>query len=977
MVSAANGSARAARLLSVTLLVAGLLMGETRPVLAQSQAIDGTIEGFVRGQTGEPMSDVSIVATNVRTGYERKVTTDAGGRYLISLLPPGDYVIQASKQGLATITRANLEVSAGRVLTIEIEMSSSSFTETLEVTAASPTIEVGRTVVSNTLDERTVRALPLQGRSIQDFYIVQPGVNAGPPDGGSGSGTPTISTVYGGLGLRQMNIDGVSNNLQGGARNLVISEESIAEFQTVTNFSAEFGRVAGGLQNAVTRSGSNALHGSLYLFTRQKFLNSSPFLQPPGTPKPDFSRYNFGGTVGGPLIANRVFYFANYERWMADAPTVSTFSAADAQRLGISPDNIGTYEASFRAHTLTGKVDVLATPNQRLSSRYFYYYDRESPNTFGGNQTRDTAARFDEEPQSLTTQLVSIFRSNIVNEARLLFASRGISNGVEVNPNNPNISISGVGSFNGNANGHRRTRERGLQFNENLSIVKGAHTFKMGVDILPVWFKERITNINGTFTFGGLAAVAGVRGAIPATDQFILTESGAIDPATGQRYSYSRFTQSIGPEYQEARTINQGYFFQDDFRLTSRVKLNLGVRYEVFSRAKDSPNPVLPGVGVFPGDGNNWAPRLSVAWDPFGTGRDVIRAGYGIFYNMMTPQTFNTFLRGNGLDVLNVNVTPTNPGAPAFSRGPVAPITGVNVVSDIRIMDPDFQDIKAYEYFTSYDRELFRDFALSVTYRINRGRNLPVAYVTNLTPAGTLADGTRRWTTSPRPDPRFGNIFVSQSIGYQNYQGLVTVLNKRFSHGVSFQASYHWSKVKGAGFSNDFTGFGIFTSPSDPQNIEADNGTGDFDMPHRFVLTGVFEPRFSGLEGAAGALANGWQLAPRVVATKNYPFTAVTGLDNNGDTVFNDRPVGVGYNTFRVPGYYAIDLRVARKFPVAKDRVLELIIEGFNLANQITPQGSTAVNRTWGTGLTPNATFGQIINSQAARQFQIAFRLTF
>jgi hypothetical protein len=281
---------------------------------------------------------------------------------------------------------------------------------------------------------------------------------------------------------------------------------------------------------AVTRSGSNALHGSVYLFTRQKFLNSSPFLQPPGTPKPDFSRYNFGGTLGGPLIANRVFYFANYERWMADAPMVSTFSAADAQRLGISSDNIGTYPAQFRAHTVTGKVDVLATPNQRLSSRYFYYYDRESPNTFGGNQTRDTASRFDEEPQSVTTQLVSIFRSNIVNEARFLFASRGISNGVEVNPNNPNISISGVGSFNGNANGHRRTRERGLQFNENLSIVKGAHTFKMGVDILPVWFKERITNINGTFTFGGLAAVAGVRGAISATDQFILTESGAIDP---------------------------------------------------------------------------------------------------------------------------------------------------------------------------------------------------------------------------------------------------------------------------------------------------------------------------------------------------------------------------------------------------------------------------------------------------------------
>ncbi len=964
-------------LLFMTLAVSGLVVGRASVVVAQSQAIDGTIEGFVRGQNGEPLSEVEVAATNVRTGYERKVATDAGGRYFMPLVPPGEYVVRASKPGFATVSRANLEVSAGRVLTIEVDLSTTSFQETLEVTAASPTIEVGRTVVSNTLDERTVRALPLQGRSIQDFYIVQPGVNAGPPDGGSGSGTPTISTVYGGLGLRQMNIDGVSNNLQGGARNLVISEESIAEFQTVTNFSAEFGRVAGGLQNAITRSGSNTLHGSLYMFTRQKFLNASPFLQLPGTPKPDFSRYNYGGTVGGPLLSNRAFYFANYERWMADAPTVSGFRLADAERLGISRDNVGTFDAQFRAHTVTGKVDIQATPNHRVSTRYFYYYDRESPNTFGGSQTRDTAARFDEEPQSFTTQLVSIFRSNIVSEARFLFTSRGISNGVEVNPNDPNITISGVGSFNGNANGHRRTRERGFQFNENISIVKGAHTFKFGVDILPVWFKERITNINGTFTFGGLAAVAGVRPAVSATDQFILAEAGATDPATGQRYSYSRFTQSIGPEYQEARTINQGYFFQDDFRLTSRLKLNLGLRYEVFTRAQDSPNPLLPGVGLFPGDKNNWAPRVSFAWDPFGNGRDVIRGGYGIFYNMMTPQTFNTFLRGNGIDVLNVNVTPTNAGAPVFSRGAVAPITGVNVVSDIRIMDPEFQDIKVHEWFTTYDRELLQDLALSFTYRVNRGRNLPVAYVTNLTPAGTLPDGTRRWTTTPRPDPRFGNIFVSKSIGYQNYQGLVTVLTKRFSHGVSFQASHHWSKVDGAAFANDFTGFGIFTSPSDPQDFESDNGTGDFDMPHRFVLTGVIEPRFDGLQGLAAALANGWQLAPRIIATKNYPFNAVTGLDNNGDTVFNDRPTGIEYNAFDVPGYYAIDARLARKFALPNGRVLELIFEGFNLANRLTPQSATSVNRTWGTGTTPSATFGQIVNSQAARQFQMAFRLTF
>jgi hypothetical protein len=940
---------------------------------AQSQAIDGTIEGFVRGAGSEAMANVRVRATNALNGYEREVRTDAGGRYSLPLLPPGSYVVSAEAEGSAPVTQANLDLRAGQVLTIEIEMGRTSYSERAEVSGRAPTVEVGRTVVSNTIEERTVRALPLAGRSIQDFYILQPGVNAGPPDAGSGSSTPTISTVYGGLGLRQMNIDGVSNNLQGGARNLVVSEDSIAEFQTVTNFSAEFGRVAGGLQNAVTRSGSNAVRGSAYLFTRQKFMTSAPFLQAPGTPKPDLERYNIGGTLGAPIVANRAFLFVNYERWMADAPALSAFKLADAERLGIAPDQVGTYNAAFRAHTLTGKVDLQVSPSTRISSRYFYYYDRESPNGFGSAATKDVATRFDESPQSFTTQIVSILGRHAVNEARFLFTSRGISNAVSANPDTPNITLSGIGNFNGNANGNKTTRERGVQFVENLSLTHGAHTWKLGFDILPVSFKERTPNVNGTFTFGGLAAVANVRGALTPTDQYLMALAGTIDPATGRPYSYSRFTQTLGPEFFTPLTVNQGYFVQDDIRVSNTLKLNLGLRYELFTRPKGQANPALPGTGVFNADRNNWAPRLSLAWDPRGTGVEVVRAGYGIFYNMLTPQTFNTFLRGTGVDVLNINVAPTDPGAPAFTTGPVKPPQGVNVVSDVRIMEADFQNVMAHEAFATYERELFGDASVSVTYRINRARNMPVTLVTNITPNGQLADGTPRWSTTSRENPAFGNILIAESIGYQNYQGLVTTFTKRFSHGFSLQASHHWSHVEGAAFANDFTGFGIFTSPSNPQDLSADRGTGDFDMPQRFRLIGVLEPS-TRLSGVAGAFLNGWILAPRIVAAKGYPYSAVTGQDNNGDTVFNDRPSGVGYNTFRTPGYYSIDMRFSRRLPLDARRNLELIVEGFNLTNQLMP---TAVNRTWGPNATPNATFGQVITSQASRQFQLAARLNF
>ena len=252
------------------------LLASAHPLWAQGQAIDGIIEGFVRGQAdGGAIAGATVRAFNAATGYERSVLSDASGRYGMLLMPPGDYVVFVEAPQLATMSRDGLVLRAGQVLTVEFAMSTTAFSESVQVTAASPTVEVGRTVQSNTYDERTVRAVPTIGRSILDFFVLQPGVNA-PPISSGGSGTGTPSTVYGGLGLRQMNVDGVSNNLQGGARNLVISQEAVQEFQTVSNFSAEFGRVAGGLQNALTRSGSNALRGSAYLFTRQDWLSAPP-----------------------------------------------------------------------------------------------------------------------------------------------------------------------------------------------------------------------------------------------------------------------------------------------------------------------------------------------------------------------------------------------------------------------------------------------------------------------------------------------------------------------------------------------------------------------------------------------------------------------------------------------------------------------------------------------------------------------------
>jgi hypothetical protein len=949
-----------------------VILVRVSPALGQGQAIDGIIEGVVRTESASaPVAAATVRAINAGTGYERAVATDGAGRYNLPLLPPGEYVLLVEAPGFATVSRDGLALRAGQVLTVEFSVSSAAFAESVQVTAEQPTVEVGRTVQSHTFDERIVRAVPTIGRSILDFFVLQPGVNA-PPISSGGSGTGTPSTVYGGLGLRQMNVDGVSNNLQGGARNLVISQEAVQEFQTVTHFSAEFGRVAGGLQNAFTRSGSNAVHGSAYLFTRQDWLAERPFLLAPTAPDPEFERYNYGATAGGPLVRDRSFYFVSYERWSQDLPVVSTITPANAQVLGIPADSIGAYTSTFRAHTLTARNDTQLSPTQRLSFRYNYYYDRESP-LQGGLISKEVATRFDESPYSFTGQLVSVIRPTLVNEARVLFANRGIENGV-IDPDAPNINISGVASFNGNSNGTRVTRERGVHIVNNLTWTTGRHVVKGGIDLLPVNFRERTTNINGSFVFGGLPAVAGVRGAVTPLDQFLLTESGAIDPATGRPYGYSNFTQSIGAEFFDASTFNQGYFVQDDIRVTDRLKVNVGLRYEYFGRPEANPNPDLPVTASFPSDGNNLAPRVGVAYDPTGSGRTVLRGGLGVYYNVVVAQTYNNFLRSNGLDVINVNVGPSAPGAPPFSRTAVTPPSGVAVISDVRAMDPDFQDIRVTSWFATWENELFRDMAMSVSYQGNRADNLPLALNQNLRLVGTLPDGRRQWSTVGRPDARYGNIFVSTSAGEQRYDGFVATLTKRYSSGHSYQLSYHGSRATGTAFVNDFIGFGVFTSPSDPQDPSVDEGPSDFNMRHRFSATLVAAPRVGGLSGVADALVNGWQVSSRIIASDGFAFNATTGQDNNGDRVFNDRPVGQDYNTFTLPGYFTLDLRVDRRLDLGSGRALELILEGFNLTNRLNP---TNVNRVWGPNATANANFNTPTAAETARQFQLAARFSF
>ena len=315
----------------------------------------------------------------------------------------------------------------------------------------------------------------------------------------------------------------------------------------------------------------------------------------------------------------------------------------------------------------------------------------------------------------------------------------------------------------------------------------------------------------------------------------------------------------MGPEYQEASTFNQGYFIQDDFRLSNSVKVNVGLRYEVFSRAgRTVPTPACRNVGVFPSDTNNWAPRASLAWDPFGNGRDVIRARLRHLLqhdDAADLQQVPARQRPRRAQRQRDAGQPRRAGLHPRSGGADhrASTSSPTCASWLR----SSRTSRSHEAFVTYDRELRREPALSVTYRNNRGRNLPVALRHEPDAGGHAAPTARRAgrTVNAAESRRSATSSSPTRSGTRTTTACVTVLTKRFSHGVSFQASYHWSNVEGRRSRTTSPGSGSSPRPRTRRTSAWTSGTGDFDMPHRFVLTGVIEPTSASLTGHAGAPA--------------------------------------------------------------------------------------------------------------------------
>lgn len=1041
-------------------------------IFAQS-TVSGGIRGKVTDQQNAVVPNATVTATNVGTNKAATATTDQDGGYRFSNLQPGTYNVGIIASGFANFAQEKVIVEVGQVTSVDVPLSIAGQNATVEVTAETPIINVNDNANATNINQTSINELPINGRRASNFVILTP---ATVPDGTFG-----LISFRGISGLlNNSTVDGGDNNQaffseeRGRTRiNYSISQSAVREFQVNgSNYSAEYGRAAGGVINTVTKSGTNTFHGDLFYYNRNNrngARNPLAFrsvivngVTTQVAAKPVDLRQQFGGTLGGPIVKNRLFFFFSYDQQKRNFPGLAAIrdpnylNSANTTTLttrGITAAQISNTVQFL--NSLTGetprtgdqrlflpKIDWQVNNNNLFSATYNRLrwkspagIQTQAVNFLGRNSFGNDYVNID----SLNLRLQSTLSSSTLNEARFQYGrdfefensqtpSTGepLSATTSAGQRSPNVSL----SFNGNttfAFGTPTFLERGkypderrIQFADTVTMTRGRHTFKFGGDINKV--SDDLENLRfqaGSYSYanindfiidylysqGSIAATIQCASTITnTTGRTIPTGFSAVRTA-GRCYS-GNFSQGFGNPGIKFNTFDYNFFAQDDFRITPRLTVNLGLRYEyeklpsaMFPNTGTGySNTVIPNVNqtfadvtsTLPADKNNLGPRIGFAYDLTGDGKTSVRGGYGIYYGRIINSTISNALLNTGspggqfqvstpsvLTVLAANatastqtVTVQNPCSPTFPAVQAAPVvlstaTGTPVCSSgqlssiasgatvplgtIQYFQKNFQAPLINQYDFIIERQIAKNTVVSASYIGSLGRNLPtfVDQNFNSTPTSfttyTVSGGAFDGQTFSYP--RYSRVIGTQAITEiqssvkSEYNALVLQVNRRFTAGLQFQASYTLAKSTDTN-QNSAT----FTQNNSPVNIfdrSFDAGPSNNDVRHKFVVSAVYAPTLykGGEKTLYNYLLNGWSIAPIYAFYSGRPFDgtvlSTTGSSTSlngtsGDTRF---PL-LSRNAFRLPSLSNLDVRLSKRFRFSERYNLELLGEVFNAFNR-------------------------------------------
>jgi hypothetical protein len=1076
----------------------------------------GTVTGAIGGSVNDPKNAVVAGATvtvkNLETGKEETTTSDHEGRFKIANLQPGNYSVTVNASGFAAYNADKVVVEVGRETSLDVGVGLQGSTNTVQVTAEAPVINTTQQDFSSNVNQTTINESPINGRRWSNFAILTPGAV---PDGTFG-----LISFRGISGLLNNNtVDGGDNNQAFFAEErgrtripYVISQASIREFQVNTSsYSAEYGRSAGGVTNAVTKSGTNQFHGSGFLYDRNnKWGTRNPLafnsvLVAPGVfdtvpIKPVDVRYQFGGTIGGPIAKDKAFFFFSYDQQRRNFPGLSRFTASNflntadtcllTTALGTQTSNAlcpGLVAGSSRGTAgatnplTTGKGLTAAQVNTALSflnsisgtlprrgdnliflpkvdwhvngkNTLTATYNDLKWNSPAGIQTQATNTRavdnFGDDfvrARFLNLRLASTIHSTLLNEFRFQWG-RDFEYEFSQPPlaGEPNTSVGGRSPQTFLTNGFSFgipeflerpafPDERRKQFADTLTWTKGNHTVKAGGDINFV--KDIINNLRysgGEFNYNGGTNALGFNGGL---NDFIVDYTNFRSALAATTTCYSATTRFAGKCY--SGNYNQGFgvlglnlstrdlnfFVQDDWRVSSRLTVNLGYRYEYQRNPFNDPNRVnsaLPQTGNRVSDKNNHGPRIGFAYDVKGDGKTSIRGGYGIYYGRVINSTVYQALISTGLgaDVAQrmVTVTATNAIAPTYPN--LIP-PGTLTTPSVNYFATNFQLPRIHQLDAIFEREIARNTVVSASYMFSLGQYLPnfvdvneagpSAFV-NVNVSGGPFDGRIYRTpifTGARIIPAFGQIQEIRSDVFSKYNALVLQFNRRMTKGVQITSSYTLSRAYDNGqTSNTFTP--SFSVPFNPYDQSGEGALSSFDRRHKFVYSMVWTSNYKNKDNkTARALLNGWTFAPIFnwfsgarytgnlsgsIAPTSFGFASSTtpggGVNGSGGS---QRFALLPRNAFHQPSIQYLDMRVSRRFPIGEKAKIEVLGEVFNFLNRTQVTSVNATIYSFSTTGCPaggsaqcllfNAPFGQTTGADSTlfreRQVQLAVRFEF
>ena len=958
----------------------------------------GTITGSLTDQSGAAVPGATVLVHNTDTGIDRSTTSNDSGIYIATFLQPGQYEVSVSKAGFARLIRKDLTVQVGQTVEIDFAMPVQTTQEQVTVTAQEPVLDTEKTEQSQVVSKTLIENLPIIGRRWDNFVLLTPGVTT---DGG-------LVSYRGISGLYNNNsVDGANNNQaffsEARGRSTVpytYSLDSLQEFQvSASNYSAEFGQAAGGVVNAVTKSGSNTYHGDLFYFLRYPALNAlDSFNKSQGIYTPSIHQFQqFGGSAGGPLIKDKLFFFLTYDGSRKVFPISYTSSSASAlplpcpaavsASLCTGANNyvkslIGGYPREGVNDLAFGKLDYQLNAANHISSS-FDFVDFHAPNAYNTNATVNNNSVTANGPavtheRFFVTNWDSTIRATLVNNFRFQW---GLDNEIiGANDGGPSVSIASVTAY-GMPNALPRPAfpdEHRLQFADTVSWSHGRHQIKAGVDVNAI--HELLVNLfqgGGVYSYSGSAAAAFSNWAADVTG----TNLG--DGLTGKHYSsFAQVTDPItGVGKDDFYNTDFAGFLEDSWKVRSNLTINLGVRYEIQNVPQpNKPNTLTPLTTLYTStiniDKNNFGPRIGIAYSP--TKTTVVRAGYGMFYAKTSNSTFYAIRVENGVYQQTFNCTPSSCPALTFPNliftppgaTPQAPFAGALTPQVTPFtppagtqlahgLVPDFVNPLVHEGEFTIEQQLPGSMSLSLGYLFARGLHLPVFVDSNLAPAtathtydilnasNAVAQSiTVPWYTA-RLNPATGVILNGYSIANSWYNGLVVTLRRPMSHGFEALINYTWSKAEDDGAVAGANGTFYGTDPPlDPYHQKQENSLSDLNQKSRFVGSLVYNPKFK-VTGVANQIANGWFLSTIVTAATGQPvFATISGFPSggvdygvDGGEVTNTggstggRPPQLGRNVFIGPGLVNMDLRIMRQFTFRERLHLQLIGEAFNIFN--------------------------------------------